>query len=106
MCDRNKHPKSRKNVKYFSKKCIRLREIRDKVYDLLINCIPGDLIIKFVLKELCNFVDTNWKYQMVYWAAYHENKMQMGNNPIFHIEAFLARMMFIYKKYAQDYGKQ
>lgn len=80
-----------------------MREVRDKIYDLLINCIPGDIIIKYVVKELCNFVDTNWKYEIIWWAAYHDNKMQMGNKAIFHLEAFLARMMFIYKKYAQEY---
>ena len=28
----------------------RIKSIRDKFYDLLVNCIPGDIIIKQLLK--------------------------------------------------------
>ena len=48
------------------------------MYDLLINCIPGEVIMKNLLIELMNFVDTKVKYEFIHWAAYHEKLLQMG----------------------------
>ena len=67
------------------------------MYDLLVNCIPGEIIMKNLLLELMNFVDTKVKYEFIHWAAHHERLLQMGAKPIFHIEAFIARIMYIYK---------
>ena len=82
----------------------KLREIREKVYDLLINCIPGEYIVKYVVEELSIYADDRLKLQLLYWAAYHEVRMQMGNKPIFHIEAFLARIMNIFKKSVENFS--
>jgi len=76
-----------------------LRQIREKVYDLLVNCIPGDLIIKYLLLDLLSKMDSDVKYELIYYAAYHENKLQKGSKAIFHIEAFIARVMLISKNF-------
>ena len=76
-----------------------MKIIREKVYDLLINCIPGDLIIKYLLLELLKLVDVEIKFEIIHWAAFHERRMQLGSKPIFHIESFIARIMVVYKKY-------
>ncbi len=73
--------------------------IREKVYDLLVNCIPGDLIIKYLLLDLLSKMDSDVKFELIHYAAYHENKLQKGSKPIFHIEAFIARVMLICKNF-------
>jgi len=81
-----------------------LRAIREKVYDLLINCIPGDLVIKYIAFDLLKKLDTDVKYELVHYAAHHERKLQLGSKPIFHIEAFIARIMLICKTYFSELG--
>lgn len=36
--------------------------------------------------------------EMVNKTAYHENKMQLGQKHIFHLEAYVANIMLIIKK--------
>jgi len=76
-----------------------LRQTREKVYDLLVNCIPGDLIIKYLMIDLLSRMDSDVKYDVIYYAAYHENKLQKGSKAVFHIEAFIARIMLICKNF-------
>lgn len=78
--------------------------IREKVYDLLVNCIPGDLIIKYLLLDLLSRMDSDVKYELMHFAAYHENKLQKGSKAIFHIEAFIARVMLICKQFFASLG--
>jgi len=57
----------------------RLKEIRSQFYDLLVNCIPGDIIIKNLLFSLLDRVkDFSAQTEFIYFAAYHENMMNMG----------------------------
>jgi Clamp-loader complex subunit E C-terminus. len=44
-------------------------------------------------------MDSDVKYELINYAAYHENKLQLGSKAIFHIEAFIARVMLICKNY-------
>ena len=70
---------------------------RTKVYDLLVNCIPADVIVKRVLAALLEKLPgPQWepaKHELVHWAAHYEHRMQLGTKELFHIEAFLARAM-------------
>ncbi|KAL2232875.1 UNVERIFIED_CONTAM: Replication factor C subunit 3 [Sesamum indicum] len=50
----------------------RLFEVRGKLYELLINCIPPEIILK-------------------------EHRLRLGQKAIFHLEAFVAKFMSIYK---------
>jgi replication factor C subunit 3/5 len=50
----------------------RLMAAREKLYELLVNCIPATVILKTLSKD------------------------------IFHLEAFVAKYMAIYKKYLND----
>lgn len=56
-----------------------LRAIRETVYDLLVNCIPPELIIKYVLVDLLGSVDQEVKFQLIHWAAHHENRVEFYN---------------------------
>jgi replication factor C subunit 3/5 len=40
------------------------------------------------------------KMQVVQWAAFYEHRLQEGSKAIFHIEAFIARVMAVYKAWA------
>ena len=80
--------------------------IREKLYELLVNCIPGDLIVKILMEELLSMVentDASLKPKIIEWVSFYENKMQKGSKPIFHIEAMLARIMVLYKNAMEDF---
>jgi len=81
----------------------RLLLARQKLYELLANCIPSDIIFEKLTTSLMENVDDSLRTDIVKWAAYHEHRMQLGAKPIVHLEAFLARFMFIYKKWQKDF---
>ena len=35
----------------------------------------------------------------MHWAAYYENRIKAGTKEIFHLEAFVAKFMSVYKKW-------
>lgn len=80
----------------------RLMAAREKLYDLLVNCIPATVILKTLTKELMKNLDDGLKMEVSEWAAFYEHRVAMGSKEIFHLEAFIARFMCIYKKYLTD----
>lgn len=77
----------------------RLLATRDKLYELLAKCIPADVIIKTLAKELMKNLDDSIKHDVIHWAAFYEHRITQGNKEIFHLEAFVAKFMCIYKKF-------
>ncbi|KAL9660845.1 hypothetical protein QQ045_025663 [Rhodiola kirilowii] len=77
----------------------RLFQVRGKIYELLINCIPPEIILKRMLYELLRKLDAELKHEVCHWAAYYEHRMRLGQKAIFHIEAFIAKFMSIYKSF-------
>ncbi|KAF8398063.1 hypothetical protein HHK36_016990 [Tetracentron sinense] len=77
----------------------RLFLVRGKLYELLINCIPPEIILKRLLSELLKKLDAELKHEVCHWAAYYEHRMRLGQKAIFHIEAFVAKFMSIYKAF-------
>ncbi|KAJ6792289.1 replication factor C subunit 3 [Iris pallida] len=75
----------------------RLFSVRGKLYELLVNCIPPEIILKKLLSELLKRLDAELKHEVCHWAAYYEHRMRRGQKAIFHIEAFVAKFMSIYK---------
>ncbi|CAL9043610.1 unnamed protein product, partial [Musa banksii] len=75
----------------------RLFSVRGKIYELLVNCIPPEIILKKLLSELLKKLDSEFKHEVCHWAAYYEHRMRFGQKVIFHIEAFVAEFMSIYK---------
>lgn len=57
---KNKVPKS--NIFLFINTFNRLKEVREKFYDLLVNCIPSDIIVKYLLQYLLEKVEDDLKY--------------------------------------------
>jgi replication factor C subunit 3/5 len=76
-----------------------LIEARNMLYDLLTNCIPSDIILKTICRELLKKLDDSVKHEVVHWAAYYEHRVCLGSKDIFHLEAFVVKFMAIYKKY-------
>ncbi len=77
----------------------KLLQARDMLYELLTNCIPADVIIQTITRELLKVFDDQLKHELVYWAAYYEHRVRLGSKEIFHLEAFIAKIMAIYKKF-------
>jgi len=80
----------------------RALQVRGKLYELLTHCIPPTLIIKTLALELAQNVDNQLKGKIFQEAAKYEANLQKGNKAIFHIEAFVIKVMAIYKKYIID----
>jgi len=77
----------------------KLLAVRSKLYELLTHCIPPDLIIKNLTFALLGKIDSELKFQVVKWAAFFEHRIQTGSKAIFHLEAFVAKFMSIYKRF-------
>ncbi|RLN15234.1 hypothetical protein BBJ28_00008217 [Nothophytophthora sp. Chile5] len=79
-----------------------LLKAREMIYELLSNCVPSEVILKVLCRELMARLDDDLKHELVHWAAYYEHRMQRGSKDIFHFEAFLAKFMTLYKKFLLD----
>ena len=77
----------------------RLLLVRSKLYELLTNCIPPEVVLRTLVAVLLRRVDDQIKTEIVHWAAYYDHRMELGSKPIFHLEAFIAKFMAIYKRF-------
>lgn len=83
----------------------RLFAVRGKMYELLVNCIPPELILKKLMLELVRKLDDELKHKVADSAAFFEHRLQEGQKAIFHLEAFVARFMSDYKSWTiQAFG--
>lgn len=80
----------------------RLLEVRARLYELLTHCIPPEIIMKGLVTELLSNCDGQLKTEVAHMAAYYEHRLQLGNKAIYHLEAFTAKFMAIYKKFMED----
>ncbi len=54
------------------------------------------------MSELVFYCDGTLKADVTQMAAYYEHRMQLGAKPIFHLEAFVAKFMSIYKRFLEE----
>jgi replication factor C subunit 3/5 len=80
----------------------RLLATREKLYELLSKCIPADVILKTLSRELLKNLDDELKAEVVKWAAFYEHRITQGSKEIFHLEAFVAKFMCLYKKFMME----
>lgn len=80
----------------------RLLEVRDRFYELLAHCIPSDVIMRGLCGELVRNCDGMLKCEVVQLAAYYEHRIKLGSKDIYHIEAFVAKFMAVYKKFIEE----
>ena len=77
-----------------------LLKARDMMYELITNCIPADVILVTLTRELLKVMaEDDLKHEVMHWAAYYENRIKAGTKEIFHLEAFVAKFMSLYKKW-------
>ena len=79
-----------------------LLQIRGRLYDLLVNCVPGDAIIKRLQAALVGdpfgkSMPEHKKHEIAHWCAYFEHRLQLGQKERFHLEALMARLMVCLK---------
>lgn len=83
----------------------RLLEVRGRLYELLVHAIPASTIFKTLTHYLLRRVDASLRPSIVEKAAFYvrvsdspqEVRCVSGNKPIFHLEAFVAQVMFLQK---------
>lgn len=76
----------------------RLEQVRDRLYELLSQGIPPDVIFKRLVQILSKNCDIDIKAEILSFASLYEYRMQLGSKQIFHLEAFVAHFMSCYKK--------
>lgn len=77
----------------------RLLQVRGRLYELIVNCIPPEIIMQTLAKALMRRVDVEVKHQIVFWAAHFDARMARGSKAIMHLEAFVAQFMALYKSH-------
>ncbi|KAK0236097.1 P-loop containing nucleoside triphosphate hydrolase protein [Armillaria nabsnona] len=80
----------------------RVMEIRQKLYELLSHCIPPTIILKTIAERVVDRVDEAIKADIMHWAAIYEVRMRIGNKKIYHLEAWVVKVMSIYKHFFYD----
>lgn len=80
----------------------RLFEVRGRLYELLSHCVPPDAIFKGLLQELVRNVDGELKAEVARLAAHHEHRLNLGSKAIYHLEAFVAAFMALYKQFLEE----
>lgn len=60
------------------------------------------LLLQGLLKELLSVCDGQLKSEVVQSAAYYEHRLQLGQKHIYHLEAFVAKFMAIYKRFLEE----
>jgi replication factor C subunit 3/5 len=77
----------------------RLYLVRGRLYELLVNCIPPEVVLRRLATELMRRLDDELKRSTAELSAHYEHRLQQGSKAIFHLEAFVAKFMANYKTY-------
>lgn len=77
----------------------KLLQAREMLYALLTNCIPADIILSMLTNDLLQSLDDSVKHEVVHWAAHYAERLASGSKEIFHLEAFVAKVMALYKRW-------
>eukprot|EP01060_Flectonema_neradi_P007128 TRINITY_DN14951_c0_g1_i1.p1 TRINITY_DN14951_c0_g1~~TRINITY_DN14951_c0_g1_i1.p1 ORF type:complete len:355 (+),score=74.30 TRINITY_DN14951_c0_g1_i1:52-1116(+) len=77
----------------------RIWEVRGKLYELLSNCIPPEVVLEELANNLMRLVDTSTQIKTANIAAHFEHNLRLGSKPIVHLEAFVCEFMAMYKNH-------
>ena len=75
-----------------------LRLVRIKLFDLLAGCLPPSRLLYSLSMELCEKVHPELKSYVVKYAADYECRLKQGSKAVMHIEAFVARTMYLLRQ--------
>lgn len=67
--------------------------LRPQVYELLVCCIPGEVVLESIVSQLLKRVKPALVPKIINLAAHFSHTMKLGSRDIWHIEAFLAQSM-------------
>jgi replication factor C subunit 3/5 len=72
-----------------------LQKIRASFYDLLVNCVEPNLILKLLLEEIVisGKIRDQILKGLIHTAASLERSIAQGSKPIVHLECFAAHAM-------------
>lgn len=76
-----------------------IERIRENFYQLLSQGVAADVIFSELIKLLTTKCDVEVKSQIFEYASYYEHQMLSGSKPIYHLEAFVAKFMCVYREY-------
>ena len=71
----------------------KLHDVRLKYYELLGQCVPGEIILKELMLLLLVVVAPQHRREIIAVAAEFDHNMKLGTKPIMHLEAFTAAAM-------------
>ena len=80
-----------------------LYEIRQLLYASLVHCIAPETIFIEIMRALFAKVDDHLNYTVATWGAHFENRLSSSSKAIFHLEAFVARFMAVYKEWSMAF---
>ncbi|NWQ65908.1 RFC3 factor, partial [Neopipo cinnamomea] len=69
---------------------------------LVASRLTETIVTRGLLTELLNNCDGQLKGEVAQMAAFYEHRLQLGSKAIYHLEAFVAKFMAIYKKFMED----
>ena len=76
--------------------------VRSRLCELLVGGVSPELLLRRLAAELMQKLDSELKHEVCAYAAFFEHRIQLGQKPIIHLEAFVARFMALYKRYLVD----
>lgn len=71
-----------------------IKVVRDIVYTMLVNNVPGNKIIA-ELTDRCVCAFPTVAHQVIHWAAEYDHRLSKCERPMYHIEAFFVRLSFL-----------
>jgi replication factor C subunit 3/5 len=75
----------------------KLHDIRIKYYELMGQCVPGEILMQSLVDGLLLAVDPSLRRDVISAAALYDHQMKMGTKAIVHLEAFTATVMKLLK---------
>ncbi|KAF9509799.1 hypothetical protein BS47DRAFT_1373430 [Hydnum rufescens UP504] len=73
------------------------KQTPDQLYELLSHCIPPTVVLKTIADRVVDMVDESLKGDIMHWAAFYEVRMRIGSKKIFHLEAWVIKVMSLQK---------
>ena len=74
----------------------RLKHTRTQLVNLIVNCVPADVIFTEMVKQLCIALNSDEKKrQIIDSASFYDQRASQGAKALFHLEAFVAKAMLI-----------
>ncbi|EPR78488.1 DNA replication factor C [Spraguea lophii 42_110] len=70
-------------------------EIRQLLYDILVQTISADNILDFLLKNIIKNISFIQRLEIIEAASKYSERIKLGTKPIFHLEAFIVTVMCI-----------